>query len=72
MTMLITFYCNPGSTLFKQLHSQLWKVGENVPNLRRLFNICIKIFSAMQAKEQYGRLSGIPVSYLLCGMSKGK
>lgn len=54
MTILITFYCKPGSSLFKELHSQLWKVGEEVPNLRRLSNIYIKVFSAMQVKRHMG------------------
>lgn len=31
-TILITFYCNPGSSLFKKLNSQPWKVGEKVPD----------------------------------------
>ena len=54
MTILITFYCKPGSSLFKELHSWLWEVGEKVPNLRRLSNTYIKIFSAMPVKRQMG------------------
>lgn len=53
MTILIAF-CKPGSTLFKELHSWLSKVGEKVPNLRRLSNIHIKAFSAMQVERQVG------------------
>lgn len=52
MAILTTFYCKPGSSLFEELHSWLWKSGGKVPNLRRLSTTYIKIFSAMEVKGQ--------------------
>lgn len=69
VTIVTTFYCKPGVSLLKELHFWFWKVGKNVPNLRRLPNI--KVFSAVQIDTDE-RLSCIPSSCLHCGMSTGR